>query len=162
MRSAATLVKVLSGSKRRRTGTRGRTHKAGEKDEGDGGLRDKLGADEGDKGDEEIDGDEGDERDERDERDEEVDEDGDEGEEGDDGWGEKVIGLYEERMRSESGRMVKLAHAAATGSYPLGLWKPLHWDGWETLGEEGGGGVDAVEGGIIAGPTGMKSSNGTV
>ena len=51
-----------------------------------------------------------------------------------DGWGMDTIHGFEEKMRSEAGRMVSLSHAATTGTYPLNLWKPLHWNGWETLG----------------------------
>ncbi|CAD6574372.1 MAG: hypothetical protein TREMPRED_001100 [Tremellales sp. Tagirdzhanova-0007] len=41
------------------------------------------------------------------------------------GWPTSAISAYETRMRDEGGRMVSLAHAAATGEYPLNLWKVL-------------------------------------
>jgi hypothetical protein len=55
---------------------------------------------------------------------------------GEDGWTADEINSYEVRMRSEAGRMVTLAHAAATGKYPLGLWNPLFGDPSECLSEE--------------------------
>ena len=39
-------------------------------------------------------------------------------------------------MRDEAGRMVTLAHAAATGTYSLALWRPLLGDAMEVIGDD--------------------------
>ena len=57
------------------------------------------------------------------------------GDDDNDGWTAAEMSEYETRMLSEAGRMVTLAHAGATGTYPLSLWKPLLGDAEEVITE---------------------------
>ena len=42
-----------------------------------------------------------------------------------DGWSREIIVRFEEKMRSDASKMLRLCHAALHGVFPITAWKPL-------------------------------------